>query len=168
MKTLGDAMKQVGLLVLTDHAKERIRQRVGIISESVAVSWVSDVISQATETKRDGNKTHYITDTFEIICDGVRVVTVKPAEQANQYFGMFRELLTKEASKLLTAYKRELRKAEIAVAEAQLNLLKARNPHTKERIKTKLTDAIDYKALVEDEIKKIELAAKRFGVEAAK
>jgi len=165
---MADAFKKAGEYVLTQHAKERIRQRVGITSEETAVAWVREMVEKAAEKRQEGDKTRYITDSFELILSGVKVITVIPAEQANDYLAKFSDVVAKEASKLLKHYKRELRKTEIAIAEAQLNYLKARNPNVKERIKKKLVEAIDYKAMVDDEIKKIELAAERFGVEATK
>jgi hypothetical protein len=164
MKAMTDALVKAGQFILTNHARERIRQRVGITSDSAAIAWVADQVKNAINVKHDGGKMHYLTDAFEIVCDGARVVTVKPAEFANKYLSEFKSVLIRETTKLLTKYERELRKAEIAVAEAQLNFLKARNPKIKEIIQRKLTDAIDYKAAVEDEIKAIKIAASRYGV----
>lgn len=164
MKKLAEVMRNAGKYVLTDHAKDRIRQRAGIFAEDAAVAWVAEQVKAATSTKRDGNKTHYITGTFEIVLDGVTVITVKPCDSANEYLTKFNEVVAKETSKLLSQYTRALRKAEIAVAEAQLNFLKAKNPKTRELISEKMTEAIDRKCGIEDEIKKIEIAAKRYGV----
>lgn len=164
MNTIANALAQTGQFILTDHARERIRQRVGIVADSAAIAWVAEQVRRATETKRDGSKTHYTTDLFEIILDGAKVVTVKPSEHSNGYISKFNEVLTKEATKLLATYRRELHKAEIAVAEAQLNFLKARNPKVKATIQRRLTDAADYKATIEDEIKAVEKAAARYGV----
>ncbi|MDQ0154965.1 hypothetical protein [Robertmurraya andreesenii] len=155
---------KVGRLTLSEHARERIRQRVGLIADYAALAWVADVIKNAKQQRRDGRKVHYITDLFEVIVDGVTVVTVKPTENTNGYITKFNEMLTKESRKLIATYRRELRKAEIAVAEAQLNYLKARNPKTRESIGARLTSAIDHKALITDKIKAVEIAAKRFGV----
>lgn len=155
----------VGRLSLSEHARERIRQRVGIIADDAAIAWVSDVIKNAKQEKRQGRKVHYFTDIFEVIIDGITIVTVKPTESSNGYIAKFNDLITSETRKLTAAYRRELRKAEIAVAEAQLNYLKARNPKTKDSIGKKLTEAIDKKALISDKIKAVEIAAKRYGVD---
>lgn len=166
MKLMTEALVKAGQFILTNHARDRIRQRVGITTDSAALAWIADQIKNATSEHTDGNKIHYLTESFEIICEGVRVITVKPADRANKYMGEFKRLLTSETSKLIAKYERELRKAEIAVAEAQLNFLKARNPKIKRIIQRKLTDAIDYKAAIEDEIKAIKIAANRYGVDA--
>lgn len=165
MNAMADALKSAGKYVLTDHAKERIRQRVGITSEDAAVTWIDMQVRSASSSRRDGNKMHYITDIFEIITEGVKVITVKPTETSNEYLTKFNEVLAKEVTKLITSHSRILRKAEIAVAEAQLNFLRARNPKTKEIIGKKLTEAADWKCAVEDEIKAIKKAAKQYGVE---
>lgn len=165
MKSAVDALKRASQYVLSDHAKERIRQRIGLTSAESAVAWVKSEISNADKTKTDGNKTHYITDSFEIICDGVKVVTVKPTDISNEYLTKIGDVVENEVDKLLTKYRRELRKADIAVAETQLNFLRARNPKVKQSISEKMTEAIDYKAAIEDEIKAIEYAGKRYGVE---
>lgn len=165
MNAIVDALKSAGRYILTDHAKERIRQRVGITSEEAAISWIASQVQVASSKKQVGNKTHYMTDIFEIILDGVKIITVKQAESSNEYLTKFNEVLAKEAVKLISTYSRTLRKAEIAVAEAQLNFLRAKNPKTKALISERLTEATDWKCTVEDEIKAIKKAAKQYGVE---
>lgn len=164
MNTMKDALKRVGSYVLTDHAKDRIRQRIGILSEEAQLAWVETQVKKASHRKQDGHKTHYTVGSFEIVCDGVKVVTVKPTEQSNEYLTKFNDVIAKETRKLLTQYGRELRKAEIAVAEAQLNFLKAKNPKTKALISERLTKAIDRKCSIEDKIRQVEKAAERYGV----
>jgi len=150
---------------LSEHAKERIRQRVGLVAEPSAIAWVSEAIKKAKSTRSNGKTTSYFTDMFEIVLDGLHVVTVKPTTLTSEYVSKINDLVSKEVSKMLAEYKRELRKAEIEVAEAQLNFLKARNPKVRQSIQQKLTEAIDRKALIEDEIKAIECAGRRYGVE---
>lgn len=165
MSTISNALKTAGKYVLSDHAMQRIRQRVGLTSVDSAAAWVKAEVSKAMNTEQHDHKTHYFTDAFEIICDGTKVVTVKPADSANEYVTRLGGVLAKEVDKLIEKYQRELRKADIAVAEAQLNYLKARNPKTKELISEKLTEAVDRKSAVEDEIKAIQYAGKRYGLE---
>lgn len=165
MNIMTNALQTAGKYVLTDHAKERIRQRIGITAEDAAVAWIKESISNAIKTKDNGRKTHYFSEMYEIICEGVKVITVKPAETSNNYLTKMNEVLTKEVAKLLDKYRRELRKADIEVAQNQLNYLRARNPNTKAIIKRRLADAVDVKALVEDEIRAIEIAARKYGVE---
>ena len=160
---MDDHMK-ANAFTLTDHAKERIRQRIGITAEGAAIAWVSAKVGSASETKRDGRKTHYITEAFEIVCEGLKVVTVMPLDTANNYITKLSDVITKEVTKLVAEHNKELRKADIAIAEAQLNFLKARNPRTKEVIQAKLVSACDCKVLIEDEIKMIRKAAGRYGV----
>lgn len=156
--------EKLGTYILSDHARERIRQRLGITAETAAISWVKRAVQNSSSTKIDGNKTHYFTDVFEIILDGAKVVTVKPKESANPYLTKFKSVIEKEANKLRTKYERELRKAEIEVAQITLNLLRAKNPKTKASIERKLTEAVDYKALIEDELKAISKASERYGI----
>ena len=163
---MDDRMKvSTSAFTLTDHAKERIRQRIGITAEGAAIAWVSAKVESASKTKRDGRKTHYITEAFEIVCEGLKVVTVMPTDITNRYLTKLGDVITKEVTKLIAEHNKELRKADIAIAEAQLNFLKARNPRTKEVIQAKLVSACDCKVLIEDEIKMIRKAAGRYGVE---
>lgn len=150
---------------LSKHATERIRQRVGISSIEAATQWANELISKAAHTKRDGHKLHYITEHFEIVCDKETVVTVKPTEKENQYFAKVAGIIKRELTKDLQQFKREYRKAEIAVAELTLNLLKARNPNTKQIINERLTQAIDNREKINDEITKINLTAYRYSIE---
>lgn len=167
MKQLAEALKQVGgalSYTLSGHAKERIRQRVGIESEEAATAWASEQIKTATKTWQKAERTHYDVGNFEIVCGGNTVVTVLPKETTASYLDKFNEVIAKESTKLLAKYSRELRKAEISVAEAQLNFLKAKNPNTKAIIQRRLVEATDRKAGWEDEIKAVELAARRYGI----
>lgn len=161
---VGDTLASKGAYVLTEHARSRIRQRLGIEVDSAAISWVKGAIQNAERTFTNGNKTHYITDLYEVICDGAKVITVKPTDNSNKYVSEFKKVIEKEASKLRTKYEREFRKAEIEVAQVTLNLLKARNPKTKASIERKLVEAIDWKCALEDELKAISKASERYGV----
>lgn len=153
-----------GKFTLTSHAKERIRQRVGIDSVEAAIAWVNESIASATESYAQGDKSHYVTEAFDIVCAGLKVITLKPTNNHVDYVTKFGEVLTKEATKLLTKYRRELRKAEIAVAEHSLNFLKAKNPRIKEGINRRLTEATDVRAKLTDEIRAVEIAAERYGI----
>lgn len=166
MKTeLAEAFKEAGKYILSDHAKERIRQRIGLTTDESSIAWVRNTINNAYQSKQDGHKTHYVTEAYEVICDGMKVVTIKPTDSSNEYLTKINDVVSKEITKLLTKYRRELRKADIGIAEHQLNFLRAKNPNTKDVIGSKLTDSIDWKAAIEDEIKAIKFAAKRYGVE---
>jgi hypothetical protein len=66
---------------------------------------------------------------------------------------------------LLTVHRRALRKAEINVVQLTLNFLKAKNPKIKDTIQARLTRAADEKARIEYEVKAIEIAARKYGVE---
>jgi hypothetical protein len=159
------AFQKSGKFTLTSHAKERIRQRVGVDSVEAALAWVNENIASATTCNVEGNKTHYLTEAFDIVCDGLRVVTIKPVDNHTDYLTKFNAVLTKEATKLLTKYRRELRKAEITVAECTLNYLKAKSPKVKQSIQRRLTEATDVRAKISDEIRAVEIAAERYGVE---
>ena len=150
---------------LTAHAKERIRQRLDIHSEEVAKSWVEESIQSAKHIKSVDNKTHYITDSFEIVCDGLRVVTIVPLETNNPYLDEISAPLGREFQKTLILKKRELRKAEIEVCENQLNYLKAKNPNTIKTISKRLVQAIDMKERIVDSIYQLNKAASRYGIE---
>lgn len=168
MKTMAEALKGAGKAVeymVSSHAMERIRQRVGITTQDAARAWVAEQVRKSTHTKNDKHKTHYVTELFEIVCDGIYVITVKPSETANPFLPRFNEMIAKESTKLLTKYRRELRKAEISVAEAQLNYLRAKNPKTREIIQRRMTEVGDERAALEDRIKQISLAAKQYGIE---
>lgn len=152
-------------LYLTSHAKERIRQRLNIESDVVATTWVSDSIRSAKGVRSVDNKTHYETDSYEIVCDGTRVVTIIPLESNNPYIDKISSTLDRELQKMLTLKKRELRKAEIEVCEKQLNFLKAKNPNTIALISKRLVKAIDMKERIVDSIYQINKAASRYGIE---
>lgn len=164
MKQMAQAIQTAGKYVLSSHAKERIRQRAGITSEEVAITWVAEQVKSAVSTKTDGEKVHYITDLFEIVLAGAKVITILPTDNNNEYLTKISEVVSKEVTKVLTKQGRLLRKAEISVAEAQLNYLRAKNPNTKALISERLTEAVDRKASIEDEIYAVEVAAKRYGV----
>lgn len=157
-------LQRSGKFTLSAHAKERVRQRVGISSTEAALAWVNESIANATKTYADGHKTHYITDAYNISCDGLRVITIVPTDNHVDYLMRFGDVVAKEARKLLTRYRRELRKAEIKVAELTLNYLKAKSPKVRDSIKRNLTNATDEKAKLEDEIKAIEIAADKYRV----
>jgi|SRR5690625_2786612 len=151
--------------ILTKHAKERIEQRLGIMSDDIALSWVSEAIKGTKTVEKEGDKNHYITDTFRIICDGFRVVTVIPKEDTNEYIDKFNYLVGKEYQKQLVKKERELRKAEIEVYEKQLNYLKAKNPNTIDLISKQIVQAIDLKKKISDSIQHLKQAAQRYGIE---
>lgn len=165
MNTVGEAFRTAGKYFLTDHAKERIRQRLGISSEDGALSWVRTQIENANNVENVKGQAHYLADKFVIVCDGAKVITVKPAENSNQYMTVLRDAVAKEVRKLQSEYRRELRRSEIKVAETHLNLLRAKNPKTKKLIRDRLVEATDWKASIEDELKAINFAGKRYGVE---
>lgn len=161
-------LQKSGKFTLTNHAKDRIRQRAGIESAETAVSWVNEEIAKATNVfsdKHDSKLTHYLTDSFEMLCDGLKVVTVKNLEIKMDYTTKLGAAVAKEATKLLTVHRRALRKAEINVVQLTLNFLKAKNPKIKSGIQSKLTKAADEKAKLEYEVKAIEIAARKYGVE---
>lgn len=161
-----DAMENAGQFILSMHAKERIRQRLGIDSDDSAVAWVKEAISKASDSFKSEHRTHYISGSFEIICDGAKIITVKPTDSSNEYLTVFGELIAKETSKMLRKFRQEIRKTDINIAQLNLNYLRAKNPNTKETIAERLTEAIDRKASIEDEIKAVEYAARRYGAEA--
>lgn len=155
-------------LQLTKHAKERIRQRIGIDSVEVATSWIKEQLNRTKKTKKDtrNNSMRYINDLFEVVLDGDKVVTVISKESVVDYKSKISNLLTKEITKYRTQKNRELRKIEIEVAEHTLNHLKALNPKTKALISGKLTDAVSERTRVLDEIYAIDKVAGEYGVEA--
>lgn len=158
-------IQKSGKFALTKHAGEKVRQRVGIESLEVATAWVNEEIAKAGEYSQESSKRFaYITDAFKIVCAGLSVITVIPTDNHVDYLAKFGEIVTKEATKLLTKYRREFRKAEIEVAEYTLNFLKAKNPKIKGNLQQKLTQATDDKAKLADEIRAIEIAAERYGV----
>lgn len=157
--------KEIKVITLSQHAKERIRQRTGIESESVATAWVREAIKTAKDSKPEGRKIHYITDQFEIVCDGTKVVTVRPTTSSNPYTEYISGMIRKETERLLIAKQTELRKAEITVCEKQLSYLKAKNPNTIELISKQLTSAIDAKERIVDAIYQLKAAAKQYGIE---
>lgn len=150
---------------ITSHAKDRIRQRVGIDGDEAQQAWVKAKINRAESKLPQDNKTVYNVGSFEIICDGLRVVTVKPVDNVTQYASKLSGVVAKEIRKLLVPQERLLRKAEINVVELTLNFLKARNPKTKEIISGRLAEATDEKQRIADEVFAIKKAAKQYGVE---
>lgn len=158
-------LHKTGKFTLSSHARERIRQRLGLTTDSAAIAWVKDAVKNSIETRNQGHKLVYVTDLYEIVLDGMKVISVVPTDQANPYLTKLNDELTKRVTKLLTEWKRELRKAEIAVAEAQLSYLKAKSPKVKDVIQRKMTEAVEWRASVENELNNIKYAGKRYGVE---
>jgi hypothetical protein len=154
-------------LRLTSHARERLRQRVGITSDDAGIAWVKESIKNAkgVEIEDESGLPVFLTENMKIVMDGEKIVTVKPHKKDNPYIKGIAENITKEVSKLVDDYGRKLRKAEIEVAECQLNFLKARNPNTKARISEKLSEAVRKKSEIENEITMIKYAGKRYGVD---
>lgn len=150
---------------LTKHAQERIRQRAGIDADSAQLAWAEQSISESTHKYKQGRQTVYVTKNHEIICDGYTVVTIKPVDNDRKYVNKFGIAVANEARKIVLANERLLRKAEIKVAELTLNMLKARNPRTKELISGRLVEATDEKQRLADEIYAIKKAAGQYGVE---
>lgn len=151
--------------ILTSHGRERIRERLGIATDSAAVAWVREAVDNAKDSWKQGGKTVYLSKNYEIVLDGNKVVTVKPTDASNMYLGKIDALLKRHITKQLAQLEREFRKKEITVAEAQLNYLKARNPKTKEAIRLKLSEAVSEKAAVSGEIDSLKFAGRRHGVE---
>jgi hypothetical protein len=153
---------------ISSHAFERIRQRFGIDTLAAALTWVSEKIKGGDYIglQAKGRKVYRNGDAELILGeDGYTIVTVKFAEGESQYVEQIGDVVRKEVSKMLTIKERAFRKAEIEVAEITLNMLKARNPVTKELIGRKLTKAIDDKANINTEIILIRKAAEQYGVE---
>lgn len=154
-----------GKFTLTKHASDRIRQRIGIADTGAQTAWVNESIAKAGEINTVGNYTTYTSDSFASICDGLKVVTIKPVANTKTYLKTLGGAVTKEVQKMLVPHERLLRKAEIKVAELTLNYLKARNPNTKKMINKRLVEATDEKQLLVDEVYAIKKAAGRYGVE---
>lgn len=164
MKT---ALEVAGLTddyILTKHAEERIRQRVGIESAEVATAWVSEQIKKASRQFKESGNTHYVTDLIEIVTNGLRVITVKPSENDRSYLDRLGEVVAKEVTKIMAKKERELRRIEITIAEHTLNRLKARNPNTRALIERRLIRAIDEKQRINDAIYAVKKAASQYGV----
>lgn len=161
-----NVFKKSGKFTLTQHAKDRIRQRTGIEANDAKIAWVNEQIAKSHETIEQGNKTIFQTEHFEIVCDGLRVVTVKPREQQKSYVEAINEMITKQITNLLAPKERLFRKAEIKVAELTLNFLKARNPNTKSLINERLVAATDERQRIAYDIKALKLAAEKYGVSA--
>ena len=151
-------------LYLSSHAKDRLRQRVGIESIDAGIAWVRTNMERAKRTFKQGHKTHYVTEMFELVLDGTTVVTIKQSTDNNESAKYLAGVVQKEVAKFMRTKKAEMKKAEMALLEAQLNFLRAKNPNTKRIISERITQLGDAKAKVEDEIKAMELAAERFGV----
>lgn len=148
---------------LTKHAIDRIRQRVGIESLEIATAWANDQIAKSARKFREKDNVHYVSD-FEIVTNGLDVITIKPTENDRNYLDRMRRAVEKEAKKLIVSQERALRKAEIAIAEHTLNRLKACNPNTKTAIEKKLLSAIDDKQRILDELYAIKKAGAQYGV----
>jgi hypothetical protein len=152
---------------VSSHAMERIRQRFGIDTLAAAITWVSEKIRTGDYIglQQKGRKVYRNGDAELILGeDGHTIVTVKFSDGESQYVEQLSEVVRKEVDKLLSIKERAFRKAEIEVAEITLNMLKARNPKTKESIGRKLTKAIDDKANIHTEIILIRKAAEQYGV----
>lgn len=165
MKTALEAAGLVDEYILTAHAKDRIRQRIGIESVEVATAWASEQINKASRQFKEGGNTHFVTDVIEIVTNGLRVITVKPSENDRSYLDRLGEVVAKEVTKMLAKKERELRRIEITIAEHTLNRLKARNPNTRALIERRLIRAIDSKQRINDEIYAVKKAAGQYGVE---
>ncbi len=152
--------------IITTHARQRIKERLGIESIEVASAWVAEQLRKASRSYKDEHRTNYVTDMYEIVTDGLKIVTVKPKGIAADYMTKLTGMLSREIEKELTKVNRELRKIEITVAEHTLNQLKARNPRTKDVIQTKLLVALEEKARIENEVKSVQRAAEKFGLAA--
>lgn len=167
MNIMANALSNAGLtstFVLSDHAKTRIRQRLGIESTEVATQWASDNIARATEKITRGSTTHYISDAFEIIADGLSVITVKPVRKERSYLERLGGVVEKEVLKMIADKEVALRRIEIVIAEHTLNQLKVRNPKTKSLIGRRLMESIDIKQRHSDELYAIKKAAGQYGV----
>lgn len=151
---------------LTAHAQERIRQRIGIESVEVATKWVSDHIAKASTTFADKGNTHYVTDVIEVVVNGFKVITVKPANNDRSYLDQLNAVVAKEVEKMLTNKAKEIRKVDITIAEHTLNRLRAKNPNTVALIEKRLIRSIDAKQRLNDEVYAIEKAGKQYGVDA--
>ncbi|GGP13482.1 MULTISPECIES: hypothetical protein [Oceanobacillus] len=154
-----------GIITLTSHAKERLRQRIGIEDIDAGIAWVRTNIERSKRKQNRGHQTHYFTDAYVIVMDGDKVVTVKPSFEANEHSKRLESLIEKEARKFLRLKKAELKKISIAVLETQINFLKAKNPNTIRSITEKLTKLTDEKANLETDIVAMKRAAEGFGVE---
>lgn len=166
MKQLAGALRGAGVtLGLSSHASDRIRQRVGITSAEVGAAWASDKVRNAIKSWNKNGQIHYDVGDYVIVVGGNTVITVTPKGNETSYLDKFNEVVAKEARKHLDKYRRDLRKADIAVAEAQLNYLRAKNPNTREIIRKRIVEAGDKRAQLNDKIYAVELAAKRYGVE---
>src|SRR5690625_2155178 len=164
MKTALEVAGLTDNFILTKHATERIRQRVGLESKEAATAWVREQIAKASRKSKEGGNTHYVSDVIEIVTNGLRVITVKPSEDDRNYLYNLGQSVAKEVSKMLTKKERNLRKAEIVIGEHTLNRLKARNPNTRALIERRLIRAIDDKQRIMDEIYAVKKAAAQYGV----
>lgn len=165
MKAMSGLLKNSGKFTLTAHAKERIRQRIGVDALDAQLAWANEAIASAKETITEGHQTIYVTESYRIVCDGLRVVTVSPYANTESYAERIGSAVKREARKLIEPQQRLLRKAEIAVAELNLNYLKARNPLIKEKINKRLVSASDERQRLNDELYAMKQAAKRYGAE---
>ena len=71
MKTALEVAGLTDNFILTKHATERIRQRVGIESNEVATAWVSEQIAKASRKFKEGGNTHYVSDVIEIVTNEI-------------------------------------------------------------------------------------------------
>lgn len=154
-------------LRISDHAKTRLRQRFSIDSDRAAQSWVQSKLADGSLIRTEPNgKLYYRCGNAELIVANGVLITVQFSDGEQKFLEKFGSVLSKEVQKLLTVNERALRKAEINVAEINLNMLKARNPKIKAMLGEKLTKAIDEKDKIVTEIKLIRKAASQYGVEA--
>jgi hypothetical protein len=153
---------------ISEHAQERIRQRVGLQSLGDMRRWATERVEDGKFVRKqpDGRDV-YANGNFEIVIqpETNAVVTVLDHKQFVSHADRFKQKIEKEAKKSITYYGRLFRKAEINVAEITLNMLKARNPKIKAKLNERLTMANDEKEKLATEITVIRKAAKQYGVE---
>lgn len=153
---------------LSEHAQERIRQRVGLTSIGDMRKWATERVEdgQFVRKQADGREV-YAHGNYEIVVqpETNAVVTVLDRKQLVSHADRFKQTIEKEARKSLDTYGRMFRKAEIKVAEITLNMLKCRNPKIKAKLSEKLTIAKDEMEKLDTEITVIRKAAKGYGVE---
>lgn len=159
----------MSIFTCTKHAMDRIRERYGVSDQLAANQWVSRKINQAKESFKKDDKTHYLNGSMEIVVAGAnkKVITVmeNSYRSSNDFIRKTGEMLTKELNKQITVFKREYRKADIKVAEYNLNYLKAKNPKIKQTIQKRMNDAMDERDDLFEKIKDIENTAEHYGVQ---
>ena len=143
---------------LTNHAMDRIRQRVGITSMPVALKWAADIISKGKRSNLKGGRVQYETDEMTVICANKAIVTVYPTEANNEYTRLFNDKITKEYTKIKTELNRELRKAEIYRCEVELAMFKAKNSKIVEKLSKRVTEALDDRQRIADKLHRLDMA----------